>query len=197
MLNFVLPILKNPLTRMIGSKVIDGINHKMEKDKIIRAKEIEAVKTVSVEQVRQQEHSIKDEILTLLISAIFVFTFLPFSQPYMTKGFEILKSLGIRSRGVNIISCPSCARQAFPVIDTVKALEKKLSHIKEPITLSIIGCVVNGPGEAAQTEIGLTGGGQDKNLLYLSGIPHSKVASTEILDKVVELVEKKVKEKTV
>ena len=106
-------------------------------------------------------------------------------------GFEILKSLGIRSRGVNIISCPSCARQAFPVIDTVKALEKKLSHIKEPITLSIIGCVVNGPGEAAQTEIGLTGGGQDKNLLYLSGIPHSKVASTEILDKVVELVEKK------
>ena len=92
MLNFVLPLLKNPLTRMIGSKVIDGINHKMEKDKIIRAKEIEAVKTVSVEQVRQQEHSIKDEILTLLISAIFVFTFLPFSQPYMTKGFEILKS---------------------------------------------------------------------------------------------------------
>ena len=89
MLNFVLPILKNPLTRMIGSKVIDGINHKMEKDKIIRAKEIEAVKTVSVEQVRQQEHSIKDEILTLLISAIFIFTFLPFSQPYMTKGFEI------------------------------------------------------------------------------------------------------------
>ena len=82
------------------------------------------------------------------------------------------------------------------VIDTA-ALEKKLSHIKEPITLSIIGCVVNGPGEAAQTEIGLTGGGQDKNLLYLSGIPHSKVASTEILDKVVELVEKKVKEKTV
>jgi len=92
MLNFILPVLKNPLTRMIGSKVIDGINHKMEKDKIIRAKEIEAVKTVSVEQVRQQEHSIKDEILTLLISAIFVFTFLPFSQPYMTKGFEILKS---------------------------------------------------------------------------------------------------------
>ena len=75
MLNFILPILKNPLTRMIGSKVIDGINHKMEKDNIIRAKEIEAVKTVSVEQVRQQEHSIKDEILTLLISAIFIFTF--------------------------------------------------------------------------------------------------------------------------
>ena len=83
-------------------------------------------------------------------------------------GFEILKSLGIRSRGVNIISCPSCARQAFPVIETVKILEEKLSHIKKPINLSIIGCVVNGPGEAAQTEIGLTGGGQDNNLLYLS-----------------------------
>ena len=109
-------------------------------------------------------------------------------------GYEILKSLGIRARGVNIISCPSCARQAFPVIETVKKLEKKLSHIKKPINLSIIGCVVNGPGEAAQTEIGLTGGGQDNNLLYLSGLPHSKVASTEIIDKIVDLVEKKVKE---
>ena len=110
-------------------------------------------------------------------------------------GFEILKSLGIRSRGVNIISCPSCARQAFPVIETVKELEKRLSHIKKPINLSIIGCVVNGPGEAAQTEIGLTGGGQDNNLLYLSGIPHTKVASSEIIDRVVNLVENKVKEK--
>ena len=110
-------------------------------------------------------------------------------------GYEILKSLGIRSRGVNIISCPSCARQAFPVIETVKKLEKKLSHIKKPIDLSIIGCVVNGPGEAAQTEIGLTGGGQDSNLLYLSGIPHSKVASSDIIDKVVKLVEEKTKEK--
>ncbi len=110
-------------------------------------------------------------------------------------GYEILKSLGIRSRGVNIISCPSCARQAFPVIETVKKLEKKLSHIKKPINLSIIGCVVNGPGEAAQTDIGLTGGGQDNNLLYLSGIPHTKVASTEIIDEVVKLVEEKIKEK--
>ena len=110
-------------------------------------------------------------------------------------GFEILKSLGIRSRGVNIISCPSCARQAFPVIETVKELEKKLSHIKKPINLSIIGCVVNGPGEAAQTEIGLTGGGQDNNLLYLSGLPHKKVASPDIINKVVELVEEKIKEK--
>ena len=110
-------------------------------------------------------------------------------------GYEILKSLGIRSRGVNIISCPSCARQAFPVIETVKELEKRLSHLKEPITLSIIGCVVNGPGEASQTEIGLTGGGQDNNLLYVSGLPHTKVASSEIIDKVVKLVEEKVKEK--
>ena len=112
------------------------------------------------------------------------------------SGYEILKSLGIRSRGINIVSCPSCARQAFPVIETVKELEKRLSHIKKPITLSIIGCVVNGPGEAAQTEIGLTGGGQDNNLLYLSGIPHTKVASSKIINKVVQLVEEKVKEKT-
>ena len=110
-------------------------------------------------------------------------------------GFEILKSLNIRSRGVQIISCPSCARQAFPVIDTVKILEEKLSHIKTPITLSIIGCVVNGPGEASQTEIGLTGGGQDNNLLYLSGVPHTKVPSANIISKIVELVENKVKEK--
>ena len=109
-------------------------------------------------------------------------------------GYEILKSLGIRARGVNIISCPSCARQAFPVIETVKILEKKLSHIKKPITLSIIGCVVNGPGEAAHTEIGLTGGGQNSNLLYLSGVPHTKVANSEIIDKVVSLVEDKLKD---
>ncbi len=110
-------------------------------------------------------------------------------------GYEILKSLGIRSRGVNIISCPSCARQAFPVIETVKELEKKLAHIKKPINLSIIGCVVNGPGEAAQTEIGLTGGGQNSNLLYLKGLPHTKVPNSKIIDKIVELVENKVKEK--
>ena len=109
-------------------------------------------------------------------------------------GYEILKSLGIRSRGVNIISCPSCARQAFPVIETVKILEKKLAHIKKPINLSIIGCVVNGPGEAAQTEIGLTGGGQDSNHLYLSGVPHTKVPSSEIIEKIVKLVEEKTKD---
>ncbi len=110
-------------------------------------------------------------------------------------GFEILGALGIRSKGVQIISCPSCARQAFPVIETVKILENKLSHIKKPLTLSIIGCVVNGPGEAAQTDIGLTGGGEGNNLLYLSGIPHHKVASPDIINKVVDLVESKVKEK--
>jgi (E)-4-hydroxy-3-methylbut-2-enyl-diphosphate synthase len=112
-------------------------------------------------------------------------------------GYEILKSLSIRARGVQIISCPSCARQAFPVIDTVKILEKELAHIKKPITLSIIGCVVNGPGEAAQTEIGLTGGGQDNNLLYLSGVPHEKVPSVDIIKKIVQLVEEKTAEKII
>tara|TARA_Y100000816_G_scaffold287720_1_gene270971 strand:+ start:305 stop:1399 length:1095 start_codon:yes stop_codon:yes gene_type:complete len=116
-------------------------------------------------------------------------------QEEVKAGYEILKSLNIRSRGVKIISCPSCARQAFPVIETVKALEEKLSHIKTPITLSIIGCVVNGPGEAAQTEIGLTGGGNDKNLLYLSGIPHKKVVNEKIISQVVKLVEEKAREK--
>ena len=108
-------------------------------------------------------------------------------------GYEILGSLGIRSRGDQIISCPSCARQAFPVIETVKKLETKLSHIKEPLTLSIIGCVVNGPGEASQTDVGLTGGGEGNNLLYLSGLPHKKVASNSLIDKVVELVEERAK----
>ena len=109
-------------------------------------------------------------------------------------GYEILKSLNLRHRGVNIISCPSCARQAFPVVSTVKILEKQLSHIKESITISIIGCVVNGPGEAAQTQIGLTGGGKNNHMMYLSGIPHHKVASNKIIDEVVSLVEKKSKE---
>ena len=109
-------------------------------------------------------------------------------------GYEILKSLNIRHKGINIISCPSCARQAFPVIDTVNILERRLSHIKEPITLSIIGCVVNGPGEASQTDIGLTGGGNDNHMMYLSGIPHQKIASENIIEEIVALVENKVKE---
>jgi len=109
-------------------------------------------------------------------------------------GNEILKSLNLRSRGVKIISCPSCARQAFEVIDTVKILEDKLSHIKTHLTLSIIGCVVNGPGEAALTDIGVTGGGKGSNMLYLNGIQTKKLDSKEIISKVIELVEKKAKE---
>ncbi|MDC0897955.1 flavodoxin-dependent (E)-4-hydroxy-3-methylbut-2-enyl-diphosphate synthase [Candidatus Pelagibacter sp.] len=106
-------------------------------------------------------------------------------------GNEILKSLGLRNRGVKIISCPSCARQAFQVIDTVKILEEKLSHIKTPVSLSIIGCVVNGPGEAAMTDVGITGGGKGNNMLYLSGVQSKKVLTNEIIDKVVAEVEKK------
>ncbi len=109
-------------------------------------------------------------------------------------GNEILKSLNLRSRGVKIISCPSCARQAFQVIDTVKILEEKLSHIKTPITLSIIGCVVNGPGEAAMTDIGITGGGKGNNMLYLSGVQTKKVLTKDIIEKVVSEVEKRVSE---
>ena len=106
-------------------------------------------------------------------------------------GNEILKSLNLRNRGVKIISCPSCARQAFDVIKTVKELEKRLSHIKKPITLSIIGCVVNGPGEAKQTEIGITGGGKDNHMLYLNGIENEKVITNKMIDKIVTLVEEK------
>tara|TARA_B110001450_G_scaffold5146_1_gene5381 strand:- start:29 stop:1123 length:1095 start_codon:yes stop_codon:yes gene_type:complete len=109
-------------------------------------------------------------------------------------GNEILKSLNLRNRGVKIISCPSCARQAFPVINTVKILEEKLAHITTPITLSIIGCVVNGPGEAAMTDIGITGGGKGNNMLYLSGIQTEKVLTEEIISEVVRQVEKKVAE---
>ena len=108
--------------------------------------------------------------------------------------YDILKSINLRHRGVNIISCPSCARQAFPVVDTVKILEKKLEHITKPIKLSIIGCVVNGPGEAAQTEIGVTGGGKGSNMIYISGVPHHKIASDKIIDHVVKLVEEKISE---
>ncbi len=112
----------------------------------------------------------------------------------VTIGNEILKSLNLRNRGVKIISCPSCARQAFQVIDTVKILEEKLSHIKTPITLSIIGCVVNGPGEAAMTDIGITGGGKGNNMLYLSGVQSEKILTKDIIEKVVTEVEKKVSE---
>ena len=109
-------------------------------------------------------------------------------------GNEVLKSLNLRNRGVKIISCPSCARQGFQVIDTVKVLEEKLSHIKTPITLSIIGCVVNGPGEAAMTDIGITGGKKGNNMLYLSGVQTEKVLTEDMITRVVKEVEKKVSE---
>ncbi len=109
-------------------------------------------------------------------------------------GNEILKSLGLRNRGVKIISCPSCARQGFQVIDTVRILEERLSHIKTPVTLSIIGCVVNGPGEAAMTDVGITGGGKGNNMLYLSGVQSKKVLTNQIIDQVVTEVEKKASE---
>jgi (E)-4-hydroxy-3-methylbut-2-enyl-diphosphate synthase len=109
-------------------------------------------------------------------------------------GNEILKSLNLRNRGVKIISCPSCARQGFEVIETVKLLEEKLSHIKTPITLSVIGCVVNGPGEAALTDVGITGGRNGNNMLYLSGMQKEKVLTKDMINRVVSEVEKKVSE---
>ena len=106
-------------------------------------------------------------------------------------GYNILKSLGLRSRGVTIISCPSCARQGFNVIDTVKVLEEKLSHIKQSITLSVIGCVVNGPGEALYTDVGFTGGGKDSGMIYISGKQLSKLDNKDMVEKIVEHVEEK------
>ena len=107
-------------------------------------------------------------------------------------GYEILKSLDLRSRGVKIISCPSCARQAFPVIETVKTLEQRLSHIKQSITVSIIGCIVNGPGEALNSDIGVTGGGKGSNMLYLSGVTDHKISNEDIVTEVVKLVEERI-----
>ncbi|MCO6382251.1 flavodoxin-dependent (E)-4-hydroxy-3-methylbut-2-enyl-diphosphate synthase [Oceanicola sp. 502str15] len=109
-------------------------------------------------------------------------------------GYEILKSLGLRHRGVNIISCPSCARQGFDVIKTVEALEKRLEHIKTPMSLSIIGCVVNGPGEALMTDVGFTGGGAGHGMVYLAGKQDHKISNDQMVDKIVEEVEKKAAE---
>ena len=106
-------------------------------------------------------------------------------------GFEMLKSLGLRHRGVSVISCPSCARQQFDVIDTVRLIEERLEHINEPITVSIIGCVVNGPGEARETDIGLTGGGKDTHQIYLSGMANHRLKDGDIVEHVVELVEQR------
>ena len=109
-------------------------------------------------------------------------------------GFEMLKALNLRHRGVNIISCPSCARQAFPVIRTVETLERRLAHITTPLTLSIIGCVVNGPGEARETDIGLTGGGRGNHMIYVNGLADHKIDDEGLVDHVVELVEAKARE---
>ena len=109
-------------------------------------------------------------------------------------GYEILKSLGLRHRGVNIISCPSCARQGFNVIETVEVLEERLAHISTPLSLSIIGCVVNGPGEARETDIGLTGGGNGHHMVYLSGVTDHKITDDTLVDHIVELVEAKAAE---
>ena len=109
-------------------------------------------------------------------------------------GYEILKSLGLRHRGVNIISCPSCARQGFDVIKTVETLEKRLEHIKTPMSLSIIGCVVNGPGEALMTDVGFTGGGAGSGMVYLAGKQSHKMSNDQMVDHIVEQVEKKAAE---
>jgi (E)-4-hydroxy-3-methylbut-2-enyl-diphosphate synthase len=109
-------------------------------------------------------------------------------------GYEILKSLGLRHRGVNIISCPSCARQGFDVIKTVEALEERLEHIKTPMSLSIIGCVVNGPGEALMTDVGFTGGGAGSGMVYLAGKASHKMTNEQMIDHIVEQVEKRAEE---
>lgn len=109
-------------------------------------------------------------------------------------GFDILKSLNLRHRGVNVISCPSCARQQFEVIKTVELLESRLGHITTPMTVSVIGCVVNGPGEARETDIGLTGGGNGTHMVYLSGVPHHRLKDENIVDHLVGLIERKAAE---
>ena len=109
-------------------------------------------------------------------------------------GYEMLKSLGIRARGVRVVSCPSCARQGFDVIRTVEVLEKRLAHITTPLSLSVLGCVVNGPGEARETDIGLTGGGNGKHMVYLSGVAAHQVEDAQVLDHIVQLVEAKAAE---
>jgi (E)-4-hydroxy-3-methylbut-2-enyl-diphosphate synthase len=109
-------------------------------------------------------------------------------------GFDLLKSLGLRHRGVNIIACPSCARQGFEVIKTVEALEARLAHISTPLSLSIIGCVVNGPGEALMTDLGFTGGGKGAGMVYVAGKQDHKVDNDKMVDHIVELVEAKARE---
>ncbi|MCY4542778.1 MAG: flavodoxin-dependent (E)-4-hydroxy-3-methylbut-2-enyl-diphosphate synthase [Rhodobacteraceae bacterium] len=109
-------------------------------------------------------------------------------------GYEILKSLGLRRRGVTVIACPSCARQGFDVIRTVREIEERLAHIRVPVTLSIIGCVVNGPGEALMTDVGFTGGGKDAGMVYVSGKASQKMSNEEMIDHLVELVARKARQ---
>ena len=109
-------------------------------------------------------------------------------------GFEILKALGLRHRGVNIVSCPSCARQQFDVIRTVEALEKRVAHITTPMTVSVIGCVVNGPGEARETDIGFTGGGNGTHQVYVAGVPHHRLKDAGIVEHLAGMIEKKAAE---
>ena len=109
-------------------------------------------------------------------------------------GFDILKSLGLRHRGVNVISCPSCARQQFEVIRTVEILEERLAHITTPMNVSVIGCVVNGPGEARETDIGLTGGGNNTHMVYIGGLPDHRLKDADVVDHLVGLVEQKAAE---
>jgi (E)-4-hydroxy-3-methylbut-2-enyl-diphosphate synthase len=109
-------------------------------------------------------------------------------------GFDILKALGLRRRGVTVVACPSCARQQFDVIRTVEALEERLAHITTPLTVSVIGCVVNGPGEARETEIGFTGGGSGTHMVYIAGQPHHRLKDAGIVDHLVRLVEEKAAE---
>jgi (E)-4-hydroxy-3-methylbut-2-enyl-diphosphate synthase len=109
-------------------------------------------------------------------------------------GYEILKSLGLRRRGVNVIACPSCARQQFDVIKTVAALEERLAHITTPMTLSVIGCVVNGPGEARETDVGFTGGGQGTHQVYIAGTPHHRLKNEDIVEHLARLAEAKAAE---
>src|SRR5262247_2740514 len=109
-------------------------------------------------------------------------------------GYDILKSLGLRHRGVNVIACPSCARQQFDVIKTVAAVEARLAHITTPMTLSIIGCVVNGPGEARETDVGFTGGGNGTHQVYVAGVPHHRLKDADIVEHLAEMIEKKAAE---
>ena len=121
------------------------------------------------------------------------------AEPYeeVKAGYEILKSLGLRRRGVTVISCPSCARQQFDVIRTVQEVEERLEHITESITVSIIGCIVNGPGEARETDIGLTGGGKGSHQIYVNGITDHIIRNENVADYIVDFVQDKISQRNI